>query len=189
MDDIDTSDVVAPTLSTPAQWREYLHAYGELAVRADDAPRRWAGRPPATEEAVAAAEARLGLRFPPSYRGFLLTTDGWDDVGCWAGPVLPLARTGWLRDTRVGRDHIELYGEEGGEDDPYVVVFRRVLEITTGEDAWYLDPSDVGPDGEWAGYLFTPKYGELTRFSGFAALWQHNRETLERFAADRAART
>lgn len=33
-------------------------------------------RPPATESAVAAAERRLGVHFPPSYRQFLLISDG-----------------------------------------------------------------------------------------------------------------
>ena len=33
-------------------------------------------RPPATEDAVTAVEHRLGLRFPPSYRQFLLLSDG-----------------------------------------------------------------------------------------------------------------
>lgn len=33
-------------------------------------------RPPATESAVAAAERRLGVHFPPSYRQFLLLSDG-----------------------------------------------------------------------------------------------------------------
>jgi len=33
--------------------------------------------PAASEEDIAAAEARLGLRFPPSYRQFLLITNGW----------------------------------------------------------------------------------------------------------------
>ena len=37
----------------------------------------WLGYPGATEEEIAAAEARLGVTFPPSYREFLLVTNGW----------------------------------------------------------------------------------------------------------------
>lgn len=67
-------------------------------------------------------------------------------------------------------------------------MFQRVLKITNGEDFWFLDPTESGPDCEWAGYLFQPKYGELERFASFAALWQQNRRTMETFAAERAAR-
>jgi hypothetical protein len=37
---------------------------------------RWLGYEPAGEEAVRAAEERLGVRLPPSYRNFLLTSNG-----------------------------------------------------------------------------------------------------------------
>jgi hypothetical protein len=37
----------------------------------------WLGYPGATEEQIAQAEARLRVRFPPSYRDFLKVTNGW----------------------------------------------------------------------------------------------------------------
>ncbi len=37
----------------------------------------WLGYPGATEEQIARAEARLGVKFPPSYRAFLKITNGW----------------------------------------------------------------------------------------------------------------
>jgi hypothetical protein len=37
----------------------------------------WLGYPGATEEQIARAEARLGVRLPPSYRAFLKITNGW----------------------------------------------------------------------------------------------------------------
>jgi hypothetical protein len=42
----------------------------------------WMGYPGAKEEEIAAAEARLGLTFPPSYRGFLKITNGWRMTIC-----------------------------------------------------------------------------------------------------------
>lgn len=50
----------------------------------------WLGFAPATEGAVAAAAVRIGRTLPPSYREFLLTTDGWRHAGCllqiWSQP-------------------------------------------------------------------------------------------------------
>ena len=44
----------------------------------------WSLRPPATGDAVAAAEARLAVRLPPSYRSFLLIADGAEAGGAGA---------------------------------------------------------------------------------------------------------
>ncbi|MCO5997695.1 SMI1/KNR4 family protein [Actinoallomurus rhizosphaericola] len=179
----------ASRLTTPQEWRSYLRDYSELYLRAypaeDRGPeqaRGWMGREPATEEAVAAAEQRLGVRFPPSYRSFLLTSDGWDEAGRWIGPVESCDEVAWLRDTDWGEEFIEIYSEEGIDD--YVAVFQRTLKISNGEDCWFLDPTEVGPDGEFAGYLFEPKYGELYRFASFADLFQNNRRFLQETAAD-----
>ena len=64
-------------------------------------------RPPASEAHVRAAEERLGTRFPPSYRAFLLLSDG--AYGDTMGPVsnnppeeplgfLPAAQVRWYRE-------------------------------------------------------------------------------------------
>lgn len=68
---------------------------------------------PATEDEIAAAEDRFGRRLPPSYREFLLVSDGayadvWGPVlADWPRPgptgafgFLPVRETGWLRDTQ-----------------------------------------------------------------------------------------
>jgi hypothetical protein len=174
--------------ATPQEWRDYLREYRELGVRVGEFDAgRGEDREPATEEAVAAAERRLGVRFPPSYRSFLLTTDGWDDAGCWIGLVYSCDEVVWLRDDDEGwgREFIDLYGEDDGNEE-YVAVFQRTLKVTNGEDFWFLDPTDGDADGEWAAYRFEPKYGDLERFASFAHLWRDNWRTLEIFAAKRA---
>jgi hypothetical protein len=40
----------------------------------------WLGYPGATEEQIIAAETRLGIILPPSYRTFLKATNGWTDI-------------------------------------------------------------------------------------------------------------
>ncbi|NEE61097.1 SMI1/KNR4 family protein, partial [Streptomyces sp. SID8455] len=64
---------------------------------------------------------------------------------------------------------IRIYGEDPANDD-YVQLFRRSIEVAGGDDFWLLDPTSAGPDGEWAAYLFAPKYGDLQEFSSFSAL-------------------
>ena len=188
----------APALTTPEEWRGYLREYSETYLRTANRYQRalldpgqaaagWMGHEPAGEEAVAAAEQRLGVRFPPSFRAFLLTTDGWDGVGGWVGLVYGCKDISWLRDTGWGEEFIEIYSDDEDGDEEYVALFQRSLEITNGEDFWFLDPTEVGPDGEWAGYLFTPKYGEMERYAGFAALFHASRRLMEELAGDDAA--
>ncbi|MFI1397939.1 SMI1/KNR4 family protein [Streptomyces sp. NPDC020681] len=179
-----------PLLTTPQEWRSYPRGYGELYLRtANEYQRaslererevtRWMGEDPAAEAAVSAAEYRLGVQFPRSFHTFLLTSDGWSGVGGWVDLVYPCERVSWMRDNDGGGDLIDLYGEDSDQDNDYVQLFRRSLEVASGEDIWLLDPTDTGPNGEWAAYLFEPKYGELEEFASFAELFHASSRLME----------
>ncbi|MGW6027211.1 SMI1/KNR4 family protein [Streptomyces sp. NPDC055099] len=190
---------VAAVLTTPQAWRDFLERYSELyvKVRADEEElddlldedqhealdqgghvELWLGEAPAREEALAAAEERLGVRFPPSLRGFFLATDGWKRLDDHVDGVHPCGRVIWMRDSEAGSRVIETYASiPGNEDD--VQLFRRSIEISRGEDFWLLDPTDAGPDGEWAAYEFAPKYGDTTKHPGFSALFRSGYENME----------
>jgi len=59
---------------------------------------QWIGYLPATTQAIAAAEKRLGLRFPADYREFLLTTNGLKAFSNTAITFLPVEKVGLLKD-------------------------------------------------------------------------------------------
>lgn len=186
-------------LTTSEEWRAYLGRYDERYLKSlasdqelvdllDESElevleeegrlERWLGEKAASEEAVVAAEGRLGVRFPPSLRGFLQASDGWPRVSGWVDLVYPCGRISWMRDSDAGASLIPLYSEDADHDD-IVQLFRRSVEVAGGEDVWLLDPTDVGPDGEWAAYLFTPKYGDLEEFTSFSALFHDGYEDME----------
>ena len=50
----------------------------------------WCGRSPATESEIRAAEARLAVRFPPSYRLFLSLSNGWQIFNSFVEQLLPV---------------------------------------------------------------------------------------------------
>ncbi|MFI1224648.1 MULTISPECIES: SMI1/KNR4 family protein [unclassified Streptomyces] len=190
---------VAGALTTPEEWRVFLERYGELYVklRADDQElvdlldddqlevldeggrvELWLGEAPAREEALAASEERLGVRFPPSLRGFFLTSDGWTHLDDYVDGVHACDRVLWMRDSEAGARVTDTYDSiPGNEDD--VRLFRRSIEIARGEDFWLLDPTDVGPDGEWAAYEFAPKYGNPTKYPSFSALIRSGYASME----------
>ncbi|MGW5731321.1 MULTISPECIES: SMI1/KNR4 family protein [Streptomyces] len=190
---------VAAVLTTPQEWRGFLERYGERYLKSsadedeladlldedqldaldrEERVEQWLGEAPAREDALAASEERLGVRFPPSLRGFYLASDGWTHLDAWVDGVHPCGRVSWMRDSDAGRRVIEVYESiPGNEDD--VQMFRRSLEIAHGEDFWLLDPTDVGPDGEWAAYEFAPKYGDPTQYPSFSELFHSDYENMD----------
>ncbi|MFF6909014.1 SMI1/KNR4 family protein [Streptomyces sp. NPDC012389] len=194
----DESEVAA-VLTTPEEWRGFLQRYDEryMQHRASDREliglldegqlevleeegrlEPWLGEAPAREEDLAAAEERLGVRFPPSLRAFFLASDGWKRVEGWVDLVHPCGSVSWMRDGDDGGSVIEVYDEIPDNDD-YVRLFRRSVEVARGEDYWLLDPTDTGPDGEWAAYLFAPKYGDLSEFPNFSALFHDGYDDMD----------
>ncbi|MET8603652.1 SMI1/KNR4 family protein [Streptomyces rubiginosohelvolus] len=189
---------VAAAPTTPEEWRVFLERYGELYVKVraderelvdlldeeqldaldqDERVEAWLGEAPAREEALAAAEERLGVRFPPGLRGFFLVSDGWTRLDGWVDGVHPCDRVVWMRDSEAGGRVTEIYASISGNEE-VVELFRRSVEIARGEDYWLLDPTDVGPDGEWAAYEFTPKYGDTTKYPSFSALFHSGLESM-----------
>ncbi|MEV1047615.1 SMI1/KNR4 family protein [Streptomyces sp. NPDC049916] len=187
----------APT--TPEEWRVFLERYGELYVnvRADEDKlfkiledddlealargeeiHPWLGLAPAGGEALAMAEERLGVRFPAGLRAFFLVSDGWTHINGWVDGVHACDRAVWMRDSEAGGRVIEIFASVPGNEEA-VELLRRSIEIARGEDFWLLDPTDVGPDAEWAAYTFTPKYGDITKFAGFSALFHYGYAKME----------
>ncbi|MFE5208700.1 SMI1/KNR4 family protein [Streptomyces sp. NPDC056600] len=158
-------------------WPSFLHRWQE---EWDPDPERdepsVLGRPAAAEETIAAAERRLGMRLPPSYRGFLAASDGW-----WVGAIASVYRLGGVQDVDRFDDrygHAEMYEESLDDDpaDPEVLLagmWRRALRLETeGDDGCHalLDPGDTDPDGEWALYVYQGWGGEYpTRYPSFRA--------------------
>ncbi|MER5365008.1 SMI1/KNR4 family protein [Streptomyces sp. NPDC002722] len=139
---------------------------------------RGTGGPPAgigrcdPPQELAALEARLGTVLPPSYREFLLTSDGWLDTTSGIRRLLPVREIGWVRDldpeltegwTGGGEpDDVpdEQYFVHGDEQEPWTIrteYLNDLLKIshTPGAlDVYLLNPRVVTPDGEWEAWYF-----------------------------------
>lgn len=144
--------------------------------------------PPATEAEIAAAEERLGVRLPPSYRRFLGASNGWRlDEGSvhrlgaahevnWFGDPFDMTAIyqRGLTDRSTERE-VLLAG-----------MWRRALQLETDSDMSYalLDPGDTDEDGEWALYVYKGWSGEIPdRYPSFGAYMQRMYQS---FHSDRA---
>lgn len=132
----------------------------------------------ATEEQIAAAEARLGVHLPPSYRAFLAEPPE-------AEPYLPVGDVDWFRtreaDWLTGfLEGVRADGRPGpmpDEDptDPARFRFDQLggtLAITETVDQriFLLNPAVISADGEWEAWDFANWYPGAYRFSTFAEL-------------------
>jgi cell wall assembly regulator SMI1 len=151
----------------------------------------WLGFPGATAEAIQAAEARLGLQFPPSYREFLQVSNGWprcdwSEINLWSTQDID-----WF--TVRNQDWIDAWDDptpESEEDDRYFSAaamqnsvsmnrkyLKTALEISSNGndgDIFLLIPEVVFPDtGEWEAWHFGNKLPGARRYRSFYALFQN----------------
>lgn len=164
-------------------------------------------RTPATEADVAALEGRIGAALPPSYRAFLLTSNGmyaapsfgsvedpaWS-LAAEAG-LLTTAQVGWLRDRDPElidiwlADEYEVPGAEeyvasdGAEVPRHLEVLHmpHLLQVSTCIDGYVtlLNPLVVDAAGEWEAWDFGSKVPGANRFDSFASLLRHRVEETE----------
>ncbi|TQM75065.1 SMI1/KNR4 family protein [Thermopolyspora flexuosa] len=143
--------------------------------------------PPATEAEIARHEARLGTELPPSYRRFLLSSNGLgnDEED---SRLLGIEEVGWLRDIdpsvaeswsepRSGDSWSvpdELYFVYGPEQDP-IHLRREYVSDTLLIGYWddgvvLLNPHVKTPEGEWEAWHLAPWLPGATRYRSFQEL-------------------
>jgi hypothetical protein len=87
---------------TTGEWREFLQTWSDEWLTTDEPyppgvrKSRWLGYKPATEAEVERLETRLDYRLPPSFRAFLLTTNGWRKTSPFVERVRPSGKAEWL---------------------------------------------------------------------------------------------
>lgn len=174
--------------SSPREWRAFLADYSErflnsnylreaeLENRAEymlsPAQREagWLGFEPAGEETIASAEERLGVRLPPSYRNFLLTSNGWSTIGNL--DLLGVEEVGWMAD--IDPELLEAW-EDLDDFAEQLAVLRRCVQISIDDGGsgghWLLYADSAREDGEWTAYEWWPgEGGDLEENADFAAL-------------------
>ncbi|HZG65791.1 MAG TPA: HEAT repeat domain-containing protein, partial [Herpetosiphonaceae bacterium] len=146
----------------------------------------WLGYPGATEEQIAAAEARLGTTLPPSYRDFLKVSNGWRMTTSFIERLRSTEEIEWYR--REDPETVAIWS--GFEDDPvsdeeYLVYgdgvdqpvrgsyFRTALAVSDyGDGIYLLNPRTVTAEGEWEAWFFAPWSLGATRYRSFWEMMQ-----------------
>lgn len=117
-------------------------------------PMGWLGYPGATESQIAAAETRLGIALPPSYRAFLRVSNGWRCTSPFIYRLWSTSEIEWLS---VRNQHlIDVWTAADMPDSWEQRAFPGALEVSDWGDAalHLLSPHTVRADGEWEACFF-----------------------------------
>ncbi|MEV5409899.1 SMI1/KNR4 family protein [Thermopolyspora sp. NPDC052614] len=145
--------------------------------------------PPATEAEISRLEARLGMELPPSYRRFLLFSNGWGNADDCC--LLGVEEIGRLRD--VDPSAAESWSEPKPEDSwsvPDELYFVYGREQASGnmrgeyvsdtllvgywdDGVVLLNPHVKTPEGEWEAWYLAPWLAGARRFTSFWDLVAH----------------
>jgi hypothetical protein len=167
-----------------AEWKNFLATWTrELVerkgnnpnVRRDLNPVTGLGFPGATEAQLVGAEARLGVRFPPSYREFLKATNGlqqpYSYVPACGGDFWSVPDLDWFNVRNA--EWIDAYdgvdSENAASSIRFVDELRGTLELShNGDSAVYLlNPHVKTDEGEWEAWFFASWSPDVERFRSF----------------------
>ena len=167
-------------MSKPEEWLPFLKKYA--AATSTDI---WPGNDGASEQQLVAAEERLKIKLPPSYRAFLAASNGWRFASGTTPVVRAVENIRWFR-----KEHKDWYEAYQMSVEPLSVMEKdyfdyskqdcAVFEIKhlaqtlciseIGDDAVVLlNPMVIWPDGEWETWFFSNSSPGATRYRSFAS--------------------
>jgi HEAT repeat protein len=181
LDGASYSDGITTMNAIPTQeeWMVVLKKYA-AATGLDNFPAD-AG---ASEDQLVAAEERLKIKLPPSYRTFLSACNGWKFAADMTPTIRPVEKIRWFR-----KEHKDWYEAYQMSAEPLSVMEKdyfdyanqdcAVFEVKhlaqalciseTGDDAVVLlNPMVIWPDGEWETWFFSNSSPGATRNRSFA---------------------
>ncbi len=155
---------IGPVSTDEASWRALLEELSALAIAdplirprltAGQVERRWLGEPAASEAQIAAAEARLGIALPVSYRAFLRVSNGWNHPSSFIGRIRPVEEIAPF--VAANRDWAVIYASPGDhvgrhilatlqlsrfdhkqEDDAVMLLAPAALSVAGEMEAWFF---------------------------------------------------
>ena len=166
-------------MANPEEWLSFLKKFA--AAASTDV---WPGNPGASEQQLLAAEKRLKVKLPPSYRAFLGASNGWQRASESIPVIRAVENIRWFR-----KEHREWYEAYQMGAEPLSVIeqdyfnyaqadcvdfdikhLAQTLCISEiGDDAvLLLNPMVVWPDGEWEAWFFANWLPGATRYRSFA---------------------
>jgi len=179
----------------PFEWSRLMSDWSSLITTNKDPPlpkSELMVQEPVSEEDITNLEQRLQILLPPSYRAFLVFSNGWNGyVATHIGNLWPANQVNWFRERHqdwidewlAGERYSEqLYGSiEPMDDDDYLAYSNsatfdirseylpELLEISAEHDGaiLLLNPRIINQAGEWEAWFFANWLPGARRYSSF----------------------
>ncbi len=167
---------------------DYADQYG-WEIPPDKIASQWLGNPPATEEQIVAAETRLGIQLPLSYRQFLKISNGWDHTGWSELKLWSIEEVDWMihryphmvesynqdDELSVSDEEYFVYGEDQDPvhmRDEYLLTALEISSDSGDGDNFLLIPEVITAEGEWEAWHLGSKLPGAYRYRSFYELMQ-----------------
>ena len=153
---------------------------------------KWLGFSPAQVDQIQAKENILGISLPPSYREFLLNSNGFRKVSIFLDNLLPIEKLEWAKNTEedwwfdllevlhTEMSDIEylIYGQEQNQLRFRSEYFKQSLKISEWYDGMcvFLNPN-VKDAEEWEVLVYANWYPGTKRFPSFKKYLLDTHET------------
>jgi hypothetical protein len=164
-------------VTTPKAWTTFLRQHAS-AIGATD----WPGAPAASEPQLIAAEQRLGIQLPPSYRSFLQTSNGWSQASRSVPVLLPVEsiysfrkkQRAWIDAYQLSEpleipetEYFDYAKSDPAEFDRKHLRHTICISAISDDAVLLLNPMVVWPDGEWETWFFANWLPGAQRFRSF----------------------
>lgn len=183
--------MVDPRFDWPHILERFSHAlvrdpYYSLELPDEVVEAGWLGYPGADEDAISAAEQRLGLKFPPSYRSFLKTSNGFRHAGVrdlfrveqvmYVDELIP--GLAGVSDYEVSDEDYFVYGPEQESVNMRNEYLPRCMAVSSNYDGemYLLNPA-VNFGDEWEAWLLSHRLPGANRYKSFWELMQEECRT------------
>jgi hypothetical protein len=166
---------------------EQYNAFVDPAVTPAVIASGWLGFPGASEAEVAALEARLSARLPPSYRSFLRVSNGFLQPGVIVPRLLVTGEVDWFRvahQAMIDAWHRGMTASPGltvPDAEAFEHHLPNALQVSApervGTAIYLLNPDVVNAEGEWEAFYFAHWVPGVRRYPSFWELMLAEQES------------
>lgn len=143
---------------------------------------KWAGNKPATDEEIAAAEKKLGVKLPADYIEFLKISNGFFATSSVSPSFMPIDKIDYLK--ILDEQLIDIWGHDNRMDTTAVLLSKSILIGGLGEEQYFLLIPPQTPSDKWRYWKFASWIPGENPYNSLTEFFSHDLDLLKMETAD-----